>query len=245
MSAGRSVAEQQLDLVRPGHSELVEAIDVCRQLHEGGNARVTGELRVLNDPAPVRIPQKEVREAHELIVGEGRLIDHDRVIRQQCFVGERDGTGKGFGIRGGGLGNLDDRAAEAFAVSLESSAFVHATQASGTFQGEIYRILDRIDTTELRVDGAHPGELALGGGLEVARTPDEPTLALDVSHDAFPLPTIAGASDTTQPGCAVVADTSTRPHRTREPASASRCLPGTMQSRTSRRAHTRSARLEA
>ena len=76
MSAGRSIAEQQLDLVRPGHPELVEAIDVCRQLHECGDTRVTGELRVLNDPSPVGTPHEEVRETHELVVGEGRLIDH-------------------------------------------------------------------------------------------------------------------------------------------------------------------------
>ena len=46
----------------------------------------------------------------------------------------------------------------------------------------VFGLFDGRDAAEPRVDRPQPGELALGGRLEVARTPDDPAFVLDVPH---------------------------------------------------------------
>ena len=63
-----------MDVVDALDAQVVEALDVCRELHERGDASTTCELGVLNQPAPALVPNQKVGEADEVGGGERRLI---------------------------------------------------------------------------------------------------------------------------------------------------------------------------
>ncbi len=179
--AGRAVAEQQLDPIRARHAEAVELVDVCRQLHESGHSRAPGELAVLHDPATRLITHQEVGEAHELVGGEGGLVD-DVGVGGEGRVRVRDRGSQGRGIRRSGLGDLDHSVSEDLSIFRQHPHFVLAAESSGAFERGVFGLFDQRGASEACVDRAQPGELALGRGLEVARTPDDARLSRDVSQ---------------------------------------------------------------
>ena len=85
---------------------------------------------------------------------------------------------------------------------VAGDAAVETTMVRVTGAGErrVFGLDDRRHASELGVDGAQPRELALGGGLEVARAPDDPRrpgrACFDVSHVTLPRSTLAAGADT-------------------------------------------------
>ena len=173
--AGRPVAEQQLDRVGARHADALELLGVGGELEERGDARPTGELRVLHEVAAVGLAHDEVGEADEALVGE-RGLEHHR-----CAGGERGLRRLDRGLHGGGVAHvgpldLDDGRPELGAVGLEHAMLVRVAHAARALE---HRVGDRFEervATELGVELAQEGELALRGLLEVARARDDGAL---------------------------------------------------------------------
>ncbi len=73
--AERAVAEDEVDLIGTRDAEAIELVDICRELHEGGDTRLARQLRVLHPPAPVVVFTEEIGEADELLGCESGLED--------------------------------------------------------------------------------------------------------------------------------------------------------------------------
>ena len=180
--AGRPVAEQQLDRVGAWHADALELLGVGRELEERGDARPTGELRVLHEVAAVGLPHDEVGEADEALVGE-RGLEHDR-----CAGGERRLRGLDRGLHRGGVAHvgpldLDDGRPELGAVGLEHAVLVLVAHAAGALEHRVGDGFEEGVATELDVELAQEGELALRRLLQVARARDDG--AVDQVHAGF------------------------------------------------------------
>ena len=181
MLARRSVAEQQLHAIRPRHAQPIELVDVCRKLHQSGDAGAAGQLAVLHDPAAGLVTREEVREPDELIGRESGLVDDVRVgCESRVRVGHC--RGQSGGIRRPRRGDLDDAVAVLLAVVGEHAKLVLAAEQSGAFERGVFGLFDCGDAPEAGVDRTQPRELALGCGLEIARAPDDARLSRNVSQ---------------------------------------------------------------
>ena len=145
---------------------------------------------------PAVVADEEVGEARRSRVGRERRLVDDLGVGGERRVRPSDRIGEGDGIRRSRLGDLDHAVAVPRDVVGEHAALVHGAEAPRALEGEVFGLFDRRDAPEPRVDRTQPGELALGGRLEIARAPDDPAFVLDVSHASPSLTTLAAASDT-------------------------------------------------
>ena len=71
--------------------------------------------------------------------------------------------------------------AELLDVVCENPVLVRQAELDGAAQHRVLGLDHRLGALELRVDGAQPGEFALGRLLQIARAPDDPAVTVD-SH---------------------------------------------------------------
>ncbi len=170
--AGRPVAEQELDCVGAWHADALELLGVGRELEERGDARPTGELRVLHEVAAVWLPHDEVGEPDEALIGE-RGLEHDRRPSREGRDRGLDRGAHRAGVAHVGPLDLDDGGAQLGAIGLEHAVLVLVAHAAGALEHGVFGVGHGVDATELRVERAQERELALGRLLQVARARDD------------------------------------------------------------------------
>ena len=182
--AVRSVAEHEPHLLRRRDPEPVQLVAIRGELKQRGDLRRSGQLGVLHLVDAVAGVHDEVGESEEAAVEEGGLENHVRARRER-HLGRGGSGSERPGSAQVGPRDLDHAGPEARPVLPEHPLLVGVAEARGALEHGIRFLDDARAAAELHVERAQEGELAVGGGGQVARARDD--AVFEQEHRCLPV----------------------------------------------------------